>query len=235
MNQANTKEDNALEDSIQEGENRMDNEGPVPRKMGIHELPPLPFAETALEPFMSAGTLRTHHGKHHLAYVDKTNELIPGTKFESASLEQIILEADGSLFNNAAQAWNHEFFWNCLTPKKQNLTGDLLAAIERSFGSVDDFSKNFKFAASELFGSGWVWLVEDPQTAKLSILSTRDADNPLTHFKKPLLACDLWEHAYYLDHRNERTKYLDSFSQLIHWDFVRKNFFAEFQHHGKAA
>ena len=187
-----------------------------------HELPALPFAQDALEPHISAETLEYHHGKHHKAYVDKLNELIPGTEFEDASLEEIIEKADGAIFNQAAQVWNHTFFWNCLSPEGGGEPeGELLEAIERDFGSFDDFKKKFADNAVGTFGSGWGWLVKDGD--KLALASTSNAGNPMTDGKAPLLTCDVWEHAYYIDYRNARPKFVEAFWNLVNWDFVAEN------------
>ncbi len=189
-----------------------------------HILPPLPFAKNALEPLMSAETLEYHHGKHHKAYVDTLNNLIQGTEFENKSLEDLIRSAKGPIFNNAAQTWNHTFFWNCLSPSKPKPSGELLKAIEDEFKSFDEFSMKFKAAGKNQFGSGWVWLVQNPADHRLSIESTSNAENPLRSGKKPILTCDVWEHAYYIDYRNERAKFLDGAFQLLDWDFAASQF-----------
>ncbi len=186
----------------------------------MHTLAPLPFAKNALEPLMSAETLEYHYGKHHKNYVDTLNKLIQGTEFENKSLEELILTAKGSIYNNAAQAWNHSFFWNCLSPNKPKPSGLLLKAIENDFRSFDEFSQKFKAAGKSQFGSGWVWLVQDPSNLKLSIESTSNADNPRRMGRNPILTCDVWEHAYYIDYRNERAKFLDGAFQLMNWDFA---------------
>lgn len=189
-----------------------------------HTLPELPYSADALEPFMSKETLEFHHGKHHKGYVEKLNKLIKGTEFEKLSLEGIIAKANGSIFNNAAQAWNHAFFWKCLTPTKSKISGELLSAIERDFGSVEKFMGEFKDKALEVFGSGWLWLVHDDALDKLLIISTSNADTPLRSMQQPIFTCDLWEHAYYIDYRNERAKFVDAFFSISNWDFAAKNF-----------
>lgn len=188
------------------------------------ELPPLPFAQDALHPHISANTLSFHYGKHHRAYVDNLNKLRMGTKFEEAGLEDIIRKADGPLYNNAAQVWNHTFYWNCLSPQGGGKpTGELLSAIEETFGSFDEFKAKFSAAAASLFGSGWVWLVCDKKD-NLEILSTPNAGNPIREGKDPLLVIDVWEHAYYLDYQNKRADYIAHFFDLINWKAVEERF-----------
>ncbi|MEX0731670.1 MAG: Fe-Mn family superoxide dismutase [Aquisalimonadaceae bacterium] len=191
-----------------------------------HELPPLPYAKTALAPHISEETLEYHHGKHHQAYVTKLNELIPGTEYENMSLEDIIRNASGGLFNQAAQVWNHSFYWNCLSPNGGGEpSGELADAIKRDFGSIDAFKKEFTDKTIANFGSGWGWLVKDKASGKLSIVETDDAKTPLTDSKvEPLLTCDIWEHAYYIDYRNARPKYMEAFWNLANWDFAAANF-----------
>ncbi len=190
-----------------------------------HELPELPYAKNALEPHISAETLEFHHGKHHKAYVDKLNDLIPGTEYENLSLEDIIKKASGGLFNQAAQVWNHTFYWNCLSPNGGGEpSGELADAIKRDFGSVDAFKKEFTDKTIANFGSGWGWLVKSKSDGKLSIVETDDAKTPLTDDSVvPLLTCDIWEHAYYIDYRNARPKYMEAFWNLVNWDFVAEN------------
>ncbi len=193
--------------------------------MSKHTLPELPYAKDALEPHISAETLEYHHGKHHASYVKKLNDKIEGTDFASMDLEDIIRQAPaGGIFNNAAQVWNHTFYWNCLGPhgggKPQ---GDLAAVIDRSFGSLDNFKDEFADAAFSNFGSGWTWLVKNGD-GRIEIVNTDDAGNPLTEGKQPLLTCDVWEHAYYLDHRNSRPSYLDAFWHIVNWAFVSDNY-----------
>ncbi|MCP1676707.1 Fe-Mn family superoxide dismutase [Natronocella acetinitrilica] len=191
-----------------------------------HELPELPYAKNALEPHISQETLEYHHGKHHNAYVTKLNELIPGTEFESLSLEDIIKKASGGLFNQAAQVWNHTFYWHCLSPNGGGEpSGELADAIKRDFGSFEAFKKEFTDKTIANFGSGWGWLVKDKASGKLSILETDDADTPVTKDSvEPLLTCDIWEHAYYIDYRNARPKYMEAFWNLVNWDFAAKNY-----------
>jgi len=188
------------------------------------DLPPLPYAEDALEPHISAETLAYHYGKHHRAYVTNLNSLIIGTIFEESTLEEIIFEADGVLFNNAAQVWNHSFYWNCLSPKGGGEPeGKLLEAIKTAFGSFSAFKQAFTASAAGNFGSGWTWLVKDFH-GELSIIDTGNAANPLRDDITPLLTCDVWEHAYYIDYRNARPAYIEAFWKLINWDFVAKNY-----------
>jgi Fe-Mn family superoxide dismutase len=188
-----------------------------------HHLPKLPYAINALEPYISQETLEYHYGKHHQAYVDKLNGLIPGTEFENASLEEIITRASGAIFNNGAQVWNHTFYWSCLAPHGGGELDDaLMDAIKEKFGSFTDFKEKFSQSAITLFGSGWAWLVKNPD-GSLDIMGTSNAGNPLTEGKIPLLTCDVWEHAYYIDYRNARPKYIETFWKLVNWDFVAKN------------
>jgi len=183
-------------------------------------LPELPFERDALAPHISAETLEYHHGKHHQAYVTNLNNLTAGTSQETSSLEELIRTADGGVFNNAAQVWNHSFYWNCLSPTGGDApTGPLAAAISQSFGSFDDFKAQFTKAAATHFGSGWAWLVADGGNV-LSIESTANAGCPIRDGKKPLLTCDVWEHAYYIDYRNARPSYIEGFWRLVNWDFV---------------
>ncbi len=188
-----------------------------------HQLPELPYPMNALEPHISQETLEYHYGKHHKTYVDKLNGLIPGTEFENASLEEIITRASGGIFNNGAQVWNHTFYWNCLSPQGGGEpTGALKDALNEKFGSFTDFKEKFSQAATTLFGSGWAWLVKNPD-GSLDIVGTSNAGNPQTEGKTPLLTCDVWEHAYYIDYRNARPKYLEAFWNLANWNFVAKN------------
>jgi Fe-Mn family superoxide dismutase len=192
--------------------------------MTTHELPKLPYAENALEPHISAETIQYHYGKHHATYVDKLNGLIPDTEFESSTLEEIIMKADGGIFNNAAQVWNHTFYWNCLSPNGGGTpSGDLADAINKTFGSFDAFKEEFSNSAANNFGSGWTWLVKNADGG-IEILNTSNAANPMTDGKQPLLTCDVWEHAYYIDYRNARPKYVEAFWNLVNWDFVSQNF-----------
>lgn len=189
-----------------------------------HKLPQLPYAKDALAPHISAETLEFHHGKHHNAYVTKLNGLIKGTEFENSSLEDIIKKAPaGGLFNNAAQVWNHTFYWNCLTPNGGGEpTGKVAEAINKAFGSFAAFQEKFTATAIGTFGSGWAWLVNNSD-GSLEIVSTSNAATPLTDGKIPLLTCDVWEHAYYVDYRNARPKYVEAFWHLVNWKFVEQN------------
>jgi len=188
-----------------------------------HKLPELPYAKEALAPNISAETLEYHYGKHHKTYVDNLNKLISGTEFEKMSLEEIIKKASGGVFNNAAQIWNHTFYWNSLSPKGGGEpSGAVATAVTKNFGSFAQFKEKFTNAAVTLFGSGWAWLVENPD-GSLVIEATSNAGNPLKDGKKPLLTCDVWEHAYYIDYRNGRAKYVEAFWNLVNWDFVEKN------------
>ena len=189
-----------------------------------HKLPPLPYAMDALEPAMSKETLEFHYGKHHRAYVTQLNNLIKGTEFEQATLEQIICSASGPLFNNAAQTWNHTFFWNCMGPQGSGEpTGALADAMREKWGSYAQFKEAFSKSAVSNFGSGWTWLAV--RSGGIDIVNTDDADNPLTDGDEPLLTLDVWEHAYYIDYRNERPKFVDAFfKDLVNWDFVVKNY-----------
>jgi Fe-Mn family superoxide dismutase len=189
-----------------------------------HKLPPLPYAMDALQPHISKETLEFHYGKHHQAYVTNLNNLIKGTEFENASLEEIMKKASGGIFNNAAQVWNHTFYWNCLAPKAGGApTGALGAAIDKKWGSFAAFKEAFSMSAVGNFGSGWTWLVKKTD-GSLDIANTSNAATPLTGTDKPLMTCDVWEHAYYVDYRNARPKYVESFWNLVNWDFVSKNF-----------
>ncbi|MGE4382102.1 MAG: superoxide dismutase [Arcobacter sp.] len=187
-----------------------------------HELMTLPYALDALEPLMSKETLEFHYGKHHQTYVNNLNNLIAGTKFEDLSLVNIILESDGGIFNNAAQVYNHDFFWNGLTPTQGEIPASVEESLTKAFGSVDKFKEEFTAKAIGHFGSGWAWLVQD-ENQDLKIVTTINAQNPLTNNLKPILVCDVWEHAYYIDVRNARPKFLENFWKLVNWDFVAKN------------
>jgi Fe-Mn family superoxide dismutase len=186
-------------------------------------LPDLPYAKNALEPHISAETLEYHHGKHHATYVTNLNKLLEGKPEASKSLEEIIKSSDGGVFNNAAQVWNHTFYWSCLKPGGGGQpTGDLLAAINRDLGGFEKFKADFINAALTQFGSGWAWLVLDG--GKLAITKTANADLPLKHGQRALLTLDVWEHAYYIDYRNARAKYAEVFfSNLVNWDFATAN------------
>lgn len=186
-------------------------------------LPELPYAKTALAPHMSEETLNFHHGKHHNAYVTNLNNLIPGTKFEKMSLEEIILSSDGGVFNNAAQIWNHTFFWNSLAPNAGgNPTGKVNDLINEAWGSFEAFKDAFTKSAAGNFGSGWTWLVQNSQ-GKLEIVNTSNAATPLTSKLNPILTLDVWEHAYYIDYRNVRADFIKGFWSLANWDFANKN------------
>jgi Fe-Mn family superoxide dismutase len=189
-----------------------------------HELPELPYDKGALEPHMSRETLEYHHGKHHASYVSKLNDLIEGTEFANASLEEIVRKSSGGIFNNAAQAWNHAFFWNCLGPGGGGEPeGELAGAINRDFGGFTNMKQRFSEALTTLFGSGWVWLSKDTDgTLRIEHLS--NAGNPMTSGKVPLLTCDMWEHAYYIDYRNAKAKYESAFWSLVKWSFVTENY-----------
>jgi superoxide dismutase, Fe-Mn family len=182
-------------------------------------LPKLPYALDALEPHMSRETLQFHHGKHHKKYVETANQLIKGTDLEKLTPEDMVQRATGKTFNNIAQALNHDFFWKCLTPRPQQPDGELERALEKAFGSVEEFRKSFTEQALAVFGSGWAWLVMDDDGA-LEVTTTPNGDTPLTEGRLPLLTCDVWEHAYYIDHRNDRAKYLQHFWPLVNWEFV---------------
>ena len=189
-----------------------------------HKLPDLPWNKDALAPHISPETIEYHYGKHHKAYVDNLNKLIPGTEFEDMRLEDIIKKASGGIFNNAAQIWNHTFYWNCLSPKGgSEPSGEVADALAKSFGSFEKFKEQFTSAAVTLFGSGWAWLVKNAD-GSLSIEATSNAGTPLKEGKKALLTCDVWEHAYYIDYRNVRTAYVDAFWKLVNWKFAEGNF-----------
>ncbi len=187
------------------------------------ELPPLPYAKDALAPHISEETLEYHYGKHHNTYVVNLNNLVAGTDFESQSLEDIIKNSDGGIFNNAAQVWNHTFYWNCLSPNGGGEpTGALADAINAKFGSFEQFKKDFSDACVTNFGSGWTWLVKNG-SGELEIVKTSNAGCPLTDGLTPLMTCDVWEHAYYIDYRNARPSYVEAFWNLVNWDFVASN------------
>lgn len=186
------------------------------------ELPDLPYSKDALAPHISAETLEFHHGKHHATYVTKVNDAVKGTPDDSKSLEELVMTTSGGLFNSAAQTWNHTFYWNCLAP---NAGGEPPAAVkaklEKHFGSFDDFKSKFSATAAGHFGSGWAWLVA--KDGKLEVTDSHDAECPLTTGATPILTCDVWEHAYYIDFRNARPKYIEAFWALVNWDFVAAN------------
>ncbi len=184
------------------------------------ELPPLPWARDALAPHISAETIDYHYGKHHQAYVTNLNNQIPGTEFENLSLEEIIRKSSGGMFNNAAQVWNHTFYWNCLKPNGGGEpSGQLADAINKAFGSFEKFKEEFTKTCVGTFGSGWGWLVQRAD-GSLALASTSNAATPITGTDRPLLTCDVWEHAYYIDYRNARPKYVEAFWNLVNWDFA---------------
>jgi Fe-Mn family superoxide dismutase len=185
-------------------------------------LPELSYPRDALEPHMSRETLDYHYGKHHKAYVDQANKLIAGTEFENMGLDDIVKKSSGKIFNSAAQAWNHGFSWNCLVPSHPAPGKKIIDALVKQFGGIDDFKKQFTETAIGTFGSGWTWLVKNAD-GSLAVVATADAGNPLTAGQKPLLTCDVWEHAYYIDYRNARATYLEHFWALVNWQFVEKN------------
>ncbi|MDB5962357.1 MAG: superoxide dismutase [Massilia sp.] len=186
-----------------------------------HTLPPLPYPMDALAPTISKETLEYHYGKHHATYVTNLNNLIKGTEFENMSLEDIIKKSSGGIFNNAAQVWNHTFYWNCLTPQGSGApSGKVADAINAKWGSFDKFKEEFNKSALGNFGSGWTWLVQNGDA--LEIVNTSNAGTPLTTDAKALLTCDVWEHAYYIDYRNARAKYVEAFWNIVNWDQVGK-------------
>jgi Fe-Mn family superoxide dismutase len=186
------------------------------------KLPELPYAIDALQPHMSKETLTFHHGKHHNAYVTKLNALTEGSPKAELSLEQLIKSEEGPIFNNAAQVWNHTFFWHCMRPGGGGApTGRAAEVINKAFGSFDNFKKEFSTAALNQFGSGWAWLIKDGDGVK--IVTTSNAGTPIKEGKTPVLTCDVWEHAYYIDYRNDRGKFVEAFWNLVNWDFVNKN------------
>jgi len=187
-------------------------------------LPSLPYEMDALEPYISKQTLEFHYGKHHQTYVNNLNKLVTGTEFENATLEEIIKKAEGGIFNNAAQIWNHTFYWNCLNPNGGGIpSGKFAEAINESFGSFEVFKEKFSTASATLFGSGWAWLVKDTN-GKLKIIQESNAGNPLRNGHTPLLTCDVWEHAYYLDKQNRRPAYIDDFWKIVDWKAVENRF-----------
>ena len=185
-----------------------------------YELPELPYAKDALEPYISKETIEYHYGKHHAGYVKNLNGLVPGTEFETSELETIIKKADGGIFNNGAQVWNHTFYWNCMSPDGGGEpTGALMNALKSDFGSFDAFKEQFSKAAATLFGSGWAWLVKTP-AGKLEIVQESNAGNPLRNGLEPILTCDVWEHAYYIDKRNLRPAYIEDFWKVVDWNTI---------------
>lgn len=187
-------------------------------------LPDLPYERDALAPHISEETLDYHYGKHHKTYVDTLNELTEGSEWENKQLEDLVKDTSGKLFNQAAQHWNHDFYWKCMSPNGGGRpSGGLARAIDQAFGDFDDFAERFKQASIATFGSGWGWLVRKTD-GSLDIVSTQNAGNPMTDGHTPLLTCDVWEHAYYIDYRNARPRYVDAFFELINWDFVSDTF-----------
>lgn len=188
------------------------------------QLPPLPYQKNALAPHISEETLEYHYGKHHQTYVTNLNNLVEGTEFEGKPLDFIVTNSTGGLFNNAAQVWNHTFYWHCLSPNGGGApTGDLAEAINKTFGSFDKFKEDFTKCAVTTFGSGWAWLVKKAD-GSIALVSTSNAACPLTEGHTPLLTCDVWEHAYYIDYRNARPAYLEAFWKLVNWEFAAQNF-----------
>jgi superoxide dismutase, Fe-Mn family len=188
-----------------------------------HQLPPLPYALDALQPHISKETLEYHYGKHHQAYVTNLNNLIKGTEFENQSLEDVIRKSSGGIFNNAAQVWNHTFYWHCLSPRGGGQPqGPLADVLNKKFGSFDAFKETFSKSAVGNFGSGWTWLVRKSD-GSVDILNTSNAATPLTTADRPLLTCDVWEHAYYVDYRNRRPDYVAAYWNLVNWEFAAKN------------
>lgn len=189
-------------------------------------LPLLPFKKDALTPFMSAETLEYHYEKHHKSYIDKLNKLLVEQGQSYRSLEEIVCSTEGKLFNNAAQAWNHTFFWHCLSQsgRHNTMSEELKIKIDVDFGSLESLQEKFNQVAIDVFGTGWCWLVKDKLHGQLKVIGTDDAKNPMTHGFIPLLVCDMWEHAYYIDYRNSREKYLEAFWKIINWEFVSDRF-----------
>jgi len=188
-----------------------------------HTLPALPYAIDALAPHISKETLEFHHGKHHQTYVTNLNNLIKDTPFQEMTLEEIIKQSSAGIFNNAAQVWNHTFYWNCLSPNGGGQpTGAVAEAINSTFGSFEEFKEQFTKTSVTTFGSGWGWLVKNPD-GSLALVSTSNAATPMTNNQTALLTCDVWEHAYYIDYRNARPKYLEAFWNVVNWEFVAKN------------
>lgn len=196
--------------------------------MGRFRLPDLPYSKEALKPFLSGETIECHYGKHHSGYVEKMNEMLQAASSEwpaDVSLEEIVLKSQGGLFNQASQAWNHSFYWYGLSPDAQSPQGRIAQSITESFGSYESFCLQFIEKGVGLFGSGWVWLVKDVNN-HLEVMTTANAENPLRQKRRPLLNCDVWEHAYYIDFRNERKKYLQDFFRHVNWRFVEENLIA---------
>jgi Fe-Mn family superoxide dismutase len=188
-----------------------------------HILPELPYNLNALAPHISAETLEFHWGKHHRTYVDKLNQLIQGTEFEEMKLDEIVRKSSGPIFNNGAQVWNHTFYWNSLTPNPRKPAEKMLESLQLSFGTLDAFLEKFHTTALGVFGSGWTWLVYHEKEQKLAIETTSNAENPMRFGRIPVLTCDVWEHAYYIDYRNDRARYLKTILPLLNWEFAEKN------------
>ncbi|MDD5052576.1 MAG: superoxide dismutase [Sulfuricurvum sp.] len=189
-----------------------------------HELIQLPYAYDALEPYLSRETLSYHYGKHHAGYVTKLNALLVQSKFSDMSLIGIVMMSEGTIFNNAAQVFNHDMYWHSMSPKETDFSIELEVAISQSFGTIEEFKKMFNEKAISHFGSGWIWLSGD-KNGKLLIETTVNADNPLRHGNTPLLTCDLWEHAYYIDYRNARADYMEKWWKLVNWEYVSNKFY----------
>ena len=190
----------------------------------MFQLPTLPYAMDALQPYLSKETLEYHYGKHHQAYVNNLNNLTKDTEFANLSLEEVIMKSTGGMFNNAAKIWNHTFYWNGMIPNSTGTpAGQLADAIMKTFGSFEAFKKQFSQSAITLFGSGWTWLVKNAQ-GELEIMNTSNAGLPMKEGKRALLTCDVWEHAYYIDYRNVRATYIENFWKLVNWDFVSTHF-----------
>ena len=185
------------------------------------QLPPLPYAEDALAPVISAETLKLHHGKHHKKYIDTMNQLLEEEPVKASSLEEVVRQAKGKLFNNAAQAWNHDFYWHSLSPRRQRPGGALLHRLEKDFGSYERFTDTFGAAANGQFGSGWAWLVE--KDGRLQVVATANAETPMAQRIQCLLTVDVWEHAYYVDYRNERERYVSAILERLNWEFAERN------------
>lgn len=186
----------------------------------IYKLPDLPYEYGSLKPFISQETLEYHHGKHHQAYVNNLNKMVPGTPFEGSDLDSLVMESEGGIYNNAAQVWNHTFYFNSFSAKGKRVPDGIIAdAINSSFGSFEKFREQFDGAASTLFGSGWAWLVQE-EGGKLAIVQESNAGNPMRKGLKPLLTCDVWEHAYYIDYRNRRPDYINAFWSVIDWEII---------------
>lgn len=185
--------------------------------------PELPYDLKALSPFVSEEQMSFHYGKHHAAYFTNLNGLVDGKAESDMPLKDVVIKSEGPVFNNAAQAWNHSFFWHCMSPSGGGApSADLVTHIERDFGSFDDFKSQFSTAAAKLFGSGWAWLAMD-SAGKLEIMALSNADTPLRHGKEPILTLDVWEHAYYIDYRNQRPKFIEGFWDVVNWDFVKQS------------